>query len=1314
MNRSRQWIVAALLVLVTTVSLATPQPLRAAPPTPTLPPANIEPALLKAAIQAKGSPVRFIVHLAAQADLATAAAAPPPPGLGAATARQARVASVVSALRETASRTQVALLRDLSNRQAAGQVQRYASLWVTNAVAVTADSDTLFAVASRPEVRLVTLDRWRQWVASPSADRAATQTPATTVEWNIQRIRADMAWAALGLDGSGVVVANVDTGVDWQHPALQSQYRGYDPHGPASHAGNWYDATDDGYLYPADAHGHGTHTMGTMVGAGGIGVAPGARWIAAKAFDSSGYAYDSWIHAAFQWILAPAGDPGRAPDVVNNSWGSDNPYDETFAPDLQALAAAGIFTVFSNGNQGPLPATVTSPASLPGVFSVGAIDAQDLAAIFSSRGPSPWGELKPAIAAPGVSIRSSTPGGAYQSWQGTSMAAPHASGTAALLLQARPDLTITQTAYALTSTAVPLRTTISDTVPNNTFGWGRLDALAAALSVASLGSLSGTVTSVSGHPVGNASVTALAEVSSLTATATSDADGRYNLPLAAGPYTVTANAFGYTASTPVRDIILTGTITIRNFTLAPVATGTLTGRVLDAVSGEPLSATVVISGTGLSVSTAPATGAYSITLPTGVYALRASSWGHRLASVTDIPISAGDVTTVDVALDPGPNVLLVDSGAWYNDSHAAAYQRALDALGYLYAVRPITYTGHPVTTTELLPYDVVIWSCPQDSPGLMLADVPLAEYLRQGGRLLISGQDIAYWDGGGSMTFYSPFLERYLHATFLADQAASTSLSGIVAEPLAGITLTLNTPDSDANQRTPDVVAPHDAQAAPVMAYDSAQDAGLRADVCLPYRVLYLSFGLEGAGPQSNRQALLDRGIAWLMADRPQHEVSVSPAHQEHVHTAPGEVSGTVTLWNTGLATDSYSLALSSSPWPAALWDASFQRMITSPVIISSCQVLTAGVAVQVPYDAPRNTTTPLSLTAVSATDPAVSRTVSFVTKTPASLLLVDDDRFYDVEAPYEAALAALRRTYDLWEPHIHPDGSSGTPNLADLQMYPAVVWFTGYDRFEPLTPADEAALTGYLQAGGRLFLSSQDTLYVSGLTDFSANYLGVLTYTNDITAVTETGVPGNPIGGGLGPYTPTVPYHQWPDIVTPTIQAGAAFLNPDGQPTSLTLDGGTFRSVFFTFPFEGLPSDAGTEIMRRILAWFGPLRASTFVADKAAAQPGDTLSYALVLENPGTVTVTVHMTNTLPLGLAAPAIGLHGATYSQPDHAVLWSGEIPPGVQVTVTYQATLQPAFRGSLSNQALLQVSDGDVFTLTARTLVPYSFYLPLVFR
>jgi subtilisin family serine protease len=128
-------------------------------------------------------------------------------------------------------------------------------------------------------------------------------------------------WAVLNISGTGVVAANMDTGVDWQHPALRGSYRGYNPKGLPNHLYNWFDATNEQAQYPYDGYGHGTHTMGTLAGTGGIGVAPGARWIAARIFDSQGYAYDSWIHAGFQWILAPGGDPAQAPDA-EQPWGS--------------------------------------------------------------------------------------------------------------------------------------------------------------------------------------------------------------------------------------------------------------------------------------------------------------------------------------------------------------------------------------------------------------------------------------------------------------------------------------------------------------------------------------------------------------------------------------------------------------------------------------------------------------------------------------------------------------------------------------------------------------------------------------------------------------------------------------------------------------------------------------------------------------------------------------------------------------------------------------------------------------------------------
>ncbi|MDP2855835.1 MAG: carboxypeptidase regulatory-like domain-containing protein, partial [bacterium] len=574
-------------------------------------------------------------------------------------------------------------------------------------------------------------------------------------------------------------------------------------------------------------------------------------------------------------------------------------------------------------------------------------------------------------------VRSSTPGGAYQPWNGTSMAAPHATGTAALLHQAQPGLSITATAFALTSTAVPLVLTVSDTIPNNTYGWGRLDALGAVLRVASAGSLSGMVRTTAGQPIPQATVAALSETSADHALAIADAAGRYALPLTAGPYTVTASAFGYTTSAPARVVVSPGAVTQHDIVLEATPTGVLQGSILEEGTGTPLAATVAISGAGLVAQTDPNTGVYSITLPVGVYTLRASSLGHRVVTREAVIVAAGDTASAFFSLPTGPNVLLVDSGAWYNDSHAAAYQRALDGLGYVHATHAITIADSVPRLADLVPYDVVIWSAPQDSPGLIGADAVIKQYLDQGGRLLISGQDVAYWDGGGSASFYASYFFDYLHARFIADQAGSAGLHAVPLEPFAGITLTLNTADSDRNQSTPDVVAPYDRQSAAVFAYDSSQTAGLRADVCLPYRVLYFSFGLEGAGPAANRQAVLDQSITWLMGSRPQRQLELTSGNQLHIQSAPALVTGTVSLWNTGRLTDTYNLAASDSPWPVTLWDGAFQHQILGEVTAASCQVVTVGVAITIPYDTARDVTDAISLTATSASSPTVSRAVS-------------------------------------------------------------------------------------------------------------------------------------------------------------------------------------------------------------------------------------------------------------------------------------------------------------------------------------------------
>jgi subtilisin family serine protease len=743
--------------------------------TPPLPPevlGKIEPVLLKQLLQAKDPRLPFIVRLVEQADLSEV------PGQVGILARRRWA---VTALQSTAERTQVGVRTFLAQEQVAGRAADVRPFWIFNGLALTGSRETAFALAARPEVAVLLADHQRRLPDdfSSTASMPRGHGQSSDVEWNIERVRVPLVWDALWVDGTGVVVASVDTGVDWLHPALQSRYRGYDPHGVAHHhVGNWFDATGEGAVYPVDGNGHGTHTTGTMVAGEGVGVAPGARWIAARAFNSIGIGYDSWIHAAFEWLLAPGNDPALAPDVVNNSWGNAFGGSEVFRDDVRALRGAGILAVFSSGNDGPYDGTVSAPASYPEALAVGATDADDEIATFSSRGPSPWGEVKPEVSAPGVNVRSTLPGGGYGSKQGTSVAAPHVAGVLALMLQADATLTVTDAEAVVASAAVPLPAV--DAVPNNDYGWGRVDAYAAVMAVAARGVLSGTVTRADdGTPLPQAVVSATPTEGGSAMQTTTDDQGCYAVGLYPGRWDVTASAFGYQSQGVSHVELVAGTTTAQDFDLAALPTGLLSGTVVEAVSGAPLSVTLAVEGAPAWTVTDPATGVYSLSLPAGVYTLSARSTGHRVGWAAAVPIAVGQTTIQHFSLITAPTVLLVDSGAWYYRSQIGYYRAALDDLNYLYDTHTVKHLpGDAPVITDVLPYEVVIWSAPYDAPGNVGASAVISSYLDGGGRLLLSGQDVGFWDGGGSgMTFARYFRDR-LYAAFVADDAPTRQVAG--------------------------------------------------------------------------------------------------------------------------------------------------------------------------------------------------------------------------------------------------------------------------------------------------------------------------------------------------------------------------------------------------------------------------------------------------------------------------------------------------------------------------------------------------------
>ncbi len=417
-------------------------------------------------------------------------------------------------LLETARENQENLLRFLTENHV-----KHKSYYIINAIYADVDKQTLFQIADFPEVKHIILD-YKIEMIQPEYNHDAAQKRAG-IEWGIQMIKADSVWEQYETKGEGIVISGQDTGYEWNHPALKAHYRGWNEVlGVADHDYNWFDAVDtigprhdDPNLicdlnseFPCDDHGHGTHTMGTMVGDDGgsnqIGVAPGTKWIGARNMDR-GSGYFSWSLDCFQWFLAPYrygeepedGNPFYAPHIINNSWGGAIDIEEdTIAYNITrdailTLRNAGIFVVAAAGNSGSNCQTILLPALLEEVYAVGNIRQDSLLSATSSRGPFVYNgdRVKPDIAAPGTGIRSSIRGGNYGNNSGTSMASPHVAGAAALLMAAAPFLigNVAEIEHVLSSTAIPrwVNEPCGDLnpedVPNNEFGHGILDVLAA-------------------------------------------------------------------------------------------------------------------------------------------------------------------------------------------------------------------------------------------------------------------------------------------------------------------------------------------------------------------------------------------------------------------------------------------------------------------------------------------------------------------------------------------------------------------------------------------------------------------------------------------------------------------------------------------------------------------------------------------------------------------------------------------------------------------------------------------------------------------
>lgn len=1213
--------------------------------------------------------------------------------------------AVVVALQADAERQAAALRSFLDAAAAAGQARSVRHFWASPVSALEAQPSLIAALVARDDIVQVrpdeefTLD---EVLFRPTEAAVGPQT----LPWNLALLDVGLAQDALGLDGTGVTVAILDTGVDWQHPALLNQYRGYRGRLPAVHRGNWHVSTDEGYLYPGDGYGHGTHIMGIIVGDDGqgnrIGVAPRARWIAVKVFSNSGRTYESWIHDAFQWVLAPEGDPALAPDVVNCSWGSTDGSDARFRPDVLALRAAGILPVFAAGNQGPVARSISSPASYPEAFAVGAVDREARVAGFSSRGPGAWGDIKPEVVAPGANIRSTFPGGGYVEANGTSMAAPHVTGLVALLLQARPNTNPADLAAILRTTARP----VGEPIPNNTTGWGLVNAYAAGLRLVANGELAGRVARSNGLGIAFPTVTATARDSGRSVAVTGDSEGAFLLALQPGLYTVTASAFGFEPATQPSVEVAAGLRVSVTLTLVAQPAGVLFGRVTDLATNAPLSATVSLVNAPVLARTDPNTGLYSLPLPAGVYTAAVTAEGHRIGRFV-AEITPGQARQVDVPLRPGPRVLLVDSGRWYYESQVGFFEDALAVLDYPYTLWPvrdpfgIVGGAADAPSPDLLArYDLVVWSAPQDAPGLIGADAALNDYLKAGGRLVLSGQDVAFWDGGGSPLDPPAVYLTSQMGLWFKEEADRPEVIGVADSPLAGVRLQANTPDSAGQQHLLDSVTVRQPLVAqPVLRWPDGPVAGVVAGRCRPFRAAWLGFGLEGVGPREARIEALDRLLTHFAAPPADYGLMVNVSDELLIGRPGATVSRTIALQSTGAADDLVDLRLEGGPWPitVVLPDGT-RAQKEATLMLKSCRAVTLTAEIAIPSGLPRDARADYRLQLTSRGDQAIGVTVPLAAKTPAAIVLVDDERFYNHEDRFMAALGDLGLSFDLYSTR----GGDASPSSDVLYSYPLAIWTTGYDWFRPLSAGDLGLLAGYLDRGGRLLLSSQDLLDYEQNAKFAADRLGVDAFIPSVEAADVVGQVGNPLGEELGPWRLRYPFRNWSDGILPRPTAFSLLHDQRQHIVAVAQPAGRWRTAFFAFSLEALAQDALTTLLGRTLLWLSPLGETRLEAPPFTARGAQvpiTLTVGLADDTPRSGLAAILP---LPPGLDLVPDSVRGPWQADADGRTLrWTGDLVPDRPAVLSAELVVAGDLPQGASLPLAATLDAGDGLSLQARS-------------
>ncbi|MBT4292315.1 S8 family serine peptidase [bacterium] len=376
----------------------------------------------------------------------------------------------INLYRRLAFESQEPLIRELRN-ELGTEIKIGEQFWVKNSFRLTGKPRTIKRIARKKDIKKISRNGGiRMFDGSPVQ---LSGPPPAGIPANILQVASQSCWD-VGVNGRNIIIGHTDTGVDYDHPALSNSFSGY-----------WFDAIN-GEPRPYDDHGHGTHTIGTVLGGDGngsfpydIGVAPEAKWVGVKVMNQDGKGTYEECLKGLQFLAELKAEVDIK--IVLGSWSVDNRKEDLFYDISKTFLSLDMLPIFAVGNSGPTVGTAEVPANYPTVLAVGAVDQNNQVASFSSRGPAPdleawnisefwldtaWQFTKPDMSAPGVAVLSSTLDDSYALWNGSSMAAPHVAGAAALLISHDRSLS-PRDVYDLLAIGAG-----NNFMPDNEVGWG--------------------------------------------------------------------------------------------------------------------------------------------------------------------------------------------------------------------------------------------------------------------------------------------------------------------------------------------------------------------------------------------------------------------------------------------------------------------------------------------------------------------------------------------------------------------------------------------------------------------------------------------------------------------------------------------------------------------------------------------------------------------------------------------------------------------------------------------------------------------------